>query len=385
MILRRWRVNCRTTGRLTLGFWTLLLPAVFSLSLVPGRTLAEESEESVVSRIAFGSCARQDRPQPIWEAIVETRPELFLFLGDNIYADTEDMEVMRAKYAQLAAQPGFQKLRETCPILATWDDHDYGENDAGAEYPKKRESQQVFLDFFGVPRDSPRRAREGVYHSEVFGPEGKRVQVILLDGRFHRSPLKTGYEPSERNEGYRGRYRPNEDAEATMLGAEQWEWLEQQLREPADLRLIGSGVQVIPDEHGSETWGNFPLERQRLFRLIRETGAEGVVLLSGDRHLAEISRLKADDPIGVGYPLFDVTSSSLNQPSGNMTKAGTRFANEINSHRVGLTYFETNFGLITIDWEAADPVVRLQVRDEQGDVVLQQRFGLSELSAGGSP
>jgi alkaline phosphatase D len=103
---------------------------------------------------------------------VETRPELFLFLGDNIYADTEDMEVMRAKYAQLAAQPGFQKLRETCPILATWDDHDYGENDAGAEYPKKRESQQVFLDFFGVPRDSPRRAREGVYHSEVFGPRG---------------------------------------------------------------------------------------------------------------------------------------------------------------------------------------------------------------------
>src|SRR5262249_50822379 len=77
---------------------------------------------------------------------------------------------------------------------------------------------------------------------------------------------------------------------------------------------------------------------------------------------------------GIGYPLFDVTSSSLNTPSGNFTKAGTRFANEINSYRVGLTYFDTNFGLIDIDWSQPDPVLRLQVRDETGDVVLQPRL-----------
>ena len=64
--------------------------------------------EAVLSRIAFGSCARQDKPQPIWDAVIATRPQLFAFLGDNIYADTEDMEVMRAKYALLGAQPGFQ-------------------------------------------------------------------------------------------------------------------------------------------------------------------------------------------------------------------------------------------------------------------------------------
>ena len=60
----------------------------------------------VVSRIAFGSCATQARPQPIWDAVAATRPELLLMLGDNIYADTEDMDVMRAKYARLAKQPG---------------------------------------------------------------------------------------------------------------------------------------------------------------------------------------------------------------------------------------------------------------------------------------
>ncbi len=356
-------------------FRTLVLALGLSLSVIP----LGGAGEKPLSRISFGSCARQDKPQPIWDAVVETKPELFVFLGDTIYADTEDMDVMRAKYKQLAEQPGFIKLKKTCPIIATWDDHDYGANDAGAEYPKKREAQQVFLDFFGIPKDDPRRKQEGVYSSQVYGPVGKRVQIILLDGRYHRSPLKTGFKPGEPGDGFRGKYVPNTDKGATMLGETQWRWLEQQLRVPAEIRLIGSGIQVVADEHGSETWGNFPNERERLFRLIRDTKANGVVLLSGDRHLAEISRLPADHTVGVGYSLIDITSSSLNLPSGNFNKAKVRFANEINSYRVGLTYFDVNFGCIHVDWDASDPVIRCQVRDETGGVMLQQRLKLSQL------
>lgn len=165
---------------------------------------ALQADDTPLSRIAFGSCANQDKPQPIWEAVVETKPQVFLFLGDNIYADTQDMTVMSAKYDLLGKQPGYQKLQKTCPILATWDDHDYGANDAGAEYPKKKESQQVFLDFFGVGKDDPRRTREGVYHAQIFGPQGKRVQIILLDARYFRSPLKKGFQPGEPGEGYHG-------------------------------------------------------------------------------------------------------------------------------------------------------------------------------------
>lgn len=351
-------------------------------SLAPPSAVADDP---VLSRMAFGACAKQDRPQPIWDAVVETQPQLFVFLGDNIYGDTNDMQVLRSKYQLLGGQPGYRKLKQTCPVIATWDDHDYGINDGGAEYPFKRESQQIFLDFFDAPPDDVRRTREGVYSAQVYGPPGKRVQVILLDARYFRSPLKTGFQPGEPGDGYRGVYAPNADPSATVLGETQWRWLAEQLKVPAELRLIGSGVQVLADEHGSEMWGNFPRERERLLRLIRESAAGGVVLLSGDRHLAEIARLSAEHPLGVGYPLFDVTSSSLNAPSGNFTKAGVRFANEINSYRVGLTYFDTNFGTIQIDWDQPDPVVRLQVRDEKGGVVLQQRLALSKLRPSAAP
>jgi alkaline phosphatase D len=342
---------------------------------------AASSQEPPLERIAFGSCARQYEPQPIWDAVVAMKPERFLFIGDNIYGDSQDMNVLRAKYEQLGAQAGFQKLRATCPVLATWDDHDYGANDGGADYPMRRESQQVFLDFFGAKADDVRRKRDGVYSAYVSGPEGKRVQVILLDTRFFRSPLKRTTRKAEPGEGFRGIYGENTDPGATILGEDQWKWLELQLKVPAELRVIASSVQVVAYENGWETWGNFPNERKRLFKLLTESKAAGVVLLSGDRHLAEISCLPADHADGIGYPLYDVTSSSLNAPSGNKTKAGVRFANEINTFRRGLTYFDTNFGAVTVDWSAADPVVRLQVCDEKGGVVLQERVTLGALQA----
>jgi alkaline phosphatase D len=180
-----------------------LLPPIVLLCILCSTTSSFADKPAVLSRIAFGSCAKQDRPQPIWEAVVESQPQLFLMIGDNIYGDTDDMELLWKKYQMLDAQPGFQKLRATCPVMGTWDDHDYGVNDGGVEFPKKRESQQLCLDFFQVPKDSPRRQREGVYHAEVFGPPGKRVQIILTDSRYFRSPLKRSTKKAEPGEGYR--------------------------------------------------------------------------------------------------------------------------------------------------------------------------------------
>ena len=336
----------------------------------PGLAGAASAEPGTLSRIALGSCAKEDRPQPIWEAIVRQDPELFLFLGDNIYADTEDMDVMRRKYGELAAKPGFKKLRERCRVLSIWDDHDFGENDAGRNYPKRQAAQELFLDFFGVPRDSPRRGRPGIYGSHVFGPKGKRVQVILLDTRYFRDPLSRRSR-AERIATGLGPYKPHEDESKTILGEAQWRWLKRQLEEPAEVRIVASSIQVVSGEHGWETWGNFPHERRRLFDLIAETGAGGVVFLSGDRHMAALSRYD-DGP----YPLYDLTSSGLNQAGGGEP-------DEPNAHRVVPLYQGENFGTITIDWEPEDPVIHLAAHQIDGEARFRIAVPLSRLQPKG--
>ena len=113
------------------------------------------------------------------------------------------------------------------------------------------------------------------------------MQVILLDTRWFRSALKPS---DDRGKPGKERYLPDADPAKTMLGEAQWRWLEEQLRQPAELRLLVSSIQVVAEGHGWERWGNFPLERQRLYRLIADTRAQGVVFLSGDRHVGALYR-----------------------------------------------------------------------------------------------
>ena len=337
---------------------------------------AEPSSPDLIQRIAFGSCANQNLEQPVWDPVIAAKPDLFLFVGDNIYADTEDLELMKAKYAKLAAKPGYQKLKQACPILATWDDHDYGVNDGGAWYPKRGESAKIMLDFFEVPADSPRRGRPGIYGAHTFGPPGKRVQVILLDTRTFKSrPLKDTRGKEELKElNLVGWYVPNPDPATTILGAEQWAWLGQQLRQPADLRLVASSIQVIADEKGMESWGNFPHERKRLYQLIADTKAEGVVFLSGDVHFSEVSRT-AEGP----YPLSDFTSSGL-------TNSNPGWAAAVNRHRVGPSaYAKPTFGLVTIDWAAPSPRISLQARGLDGEAAFEVKLSRADLRPPAEP
>lgn len=342
----------------TLALVTLLLSARLDVGHA-----AEAGDAPPITQLLFGSCIQQDRPMPILQTMLDQKPQLVVFLGDNIYADTSDMDVMQAKYATLDANEDFAALRSASPILATWDDHDYGQNDGGADYPPREAAEQLFLDFWGVAADSPRRKRAGVYHAQSFGPSGKRLQVILLDTRYHRSPLKKG-EPR-----VGGPYVPDDAPEKTLLGEDQWRWLEEQLREPADVRVIASSIQCVASDAGQETWSNLPRERERLFRLIRETDAAGVVIISGDRHWAELSVAPND----TAYPLYDLTSSSFNQLHPRGTPTENKF------RALETTYHRENFGVISIDWEQPDPVVSLEVRDLDNAVQIEKSIRLSEL------
>lgn len=396
----------------------------------PAPTLPEASVKPAldpqrpITTIALGSCLKEDQPTPALSAAARIQPDLFVFLGDNMYGDSTDMNVFREKYAKLAAQPGLVALRAGATrILATWDDHDYGDNDLGREYTMRRESQALFCDFWGEAESSPRRTRDGIYDALTFGPQGQRVQVILLDTRFNRSELRRRPPetmPTVRGErgawwsaGYAGDYLFDNSQDATILGEAQWAWLEEQLRQPAEVRVIASSIQFVSEEHRFENWANFPRERVRMVELINRTGASGVVFVSGDRHWAEISSLMPgaltstpptfEDPSvrpapassQPRYPLFDLTASAINRPAGDRTERNRHRLGDDGrgtANALGGPYPLHNFGLITINWDLTSerrmrqgevhvptPTVTLEVRDGRGAGVLRRQVRLSEL------
>ena len=311
------------------------IPILFAFVLCGCVTTKREriAEDQATFVIAFGSCNKVELENHLWDDILSTKPDVWIWGGDNIYADTEDMSQMANMYAAQNQVPGYQKLRIGVPVIGTWDDHDYGRNDGGAEFNAKRESQQVFLDFMKVPQDSPRRERDGVYSSHEYATRYGKVKVLVLDTRFFRSPVTPDVDTDKRLE-------PNAYGEGTLLGAEQWKWLEEELgNSDASFNIIVSSIQLLSNLHGFEGWGNFPHEVDRFKELALKTEAKGVIVLSGDRHISEFSEIKVP---ALGYPLVDFTSSGL-------THAYRDFSGEPNPYRIGKVISTESFGVVRLN------------------------------------
>ncbi len=329
----------------------------------------KEHEHPLISTIAFGSCGKQDKPQPILSLAASKKPDVFVFLGDNIYGDTDDMNVLREKYKMLGEKKEFKQLCETAEVLAIWDDHDYGRNDAGRHYPFKKESKEIFLDFWKVPKDDVRQQREGIYTSYFYEGDGRAVQIILLDLRYFRDNLRA-YQNEAVNKKdfhYGLDYWSYETGDSSLLGETQWNWLKEQFLLPADVRIIASSTQFGITWNSYEAWANFLQEQRRMLNLIKETRASGVVFISGDVHYAEISKLKEE---GL-YPIYDITSSGIT--------ATWRFATP-NFNRVDGAVMENHFGMIEIDWQQEDPELTFKIIDLKDKVRIARKVKLSELS-----
>ncbi|WP_198672970.1 alkaline phosphatase D family protein [Algoriphagus litoralis] len=313
----------------------------------------QEEIQPDITKIAFGSCNRQDAPQPLWQPILADQPDLWIWTGDNIYGDSPIMDTLRAKYARQNSHPEYAALKAYTPIIGIWDDHDYGINDGGKAFAQKKESRDIMFDFLEVPADAPERSREGAYSSRLFGQGENLIKIILLDARYFRDTLQR----VERV------YLPNETGE--ILGEAQWTWLAKELKEsPAKINLIISGIQFLPTEHAYEKWANFPLEREKLLDLIATSGAKTPVLLSGDRHIAEVMKL-TDNRFPNG--LYEITASGL-------THTWSGIAEEPNQFRVSELIAKLNYGLATIDWEKGE--LTFQVKGEDGAVYAAQSISI---------
>ena len=341
----------------------------FSLAALLVVSILSCRQSPSTTRIAFGSCGHQDDPQPVLAIAAEQRPDAFIFLGDNIYGDTDDMDTLRAKYGRLGAKEEFKKLDSTTKILATWDDHDFGRNDAGKWYPYKKESKEIFLTFFKEPAGSDRRKHDGIYHTEYLRAGDKTIQIILLDVRTFRNdllPYDTNAKLPRESYFYKPDYIPHDSADSTLLGAEQWQWLENELAKPADLRLICSGSQFAIEYNGYEAWANFPHEQKRMLDLVKKTKANGVIFLTGDVHYAEISKLEEEDM----YPIYDITASGITSTWDFAT---------LNKNRIEGPIMDNHFGLLSIEWQS-DPVIRMEIIDKFRNSRVEYTIKGSEIS-----
>ena len=291
-------------------------------------------------RVAFGSCARfvWDREQRVFDGVVSQSPDLFFWLGDNVYADTEAPEMIADELCRQRIVERMQPLIRSVPQLAIWDDHDFGYNNSDGSSPGKQQALAVFRRYwpnpaFGLP------ATPGVFFEHSHGG----VDFFFLDGRYHRDPNTV----------------PDSDRK-TFLGAGQMEWLKQRLlasRAPFKVLVCGCGWSAADGPQG-DTWSAYLNERNALFDFLRDREISGVVLLSGDSHVGELNCIPRSQ--AGGYDLYDLVSSPL---ANAMTDSWVPQQPEARLRKVYVK--GPNFGLLEFRM-APEPTLQFTLRDQTG-------------------
>ncbi len=303
--------------------------------------------------VVFGGCARYNPPKEgIWETIADRRPAAFLWLGDNLYIDDPESRVrQRVYYYRRQLRPDFQRMVSTSAQYAIWDDHDFGANDVSGgpliERPAwKVPAWGVFRENWANPAYGGGEAQPGCWFSFSIGD----VDFFMTDGRFYRD-FKGG---------------------KTMLGPAQKRWLLEALKaSDATFKVIASGTLWTEhaDKGGADSWWGVPGEREEVFSLIGRERIGGVVLISADRHRADVYRI--DRP--GAYPLWEFENGKLTNNHTHGTNSKALF-----SHNAG-----TFFGVLDFDLDADDPALTYRCVMRDGKEIYTQTLRGSALQVPG--
>jgi alkaline phosphatase D len=310
----------------------LLILFLLSLPQLRAQTLSNHQrllEIKELKRFSFGSCNNQTDSQPLWEDLINQRPDLWIWAGDSVYADWMSGYSIENAYAFQNKNPHYSLFKKQTPIIGTWDDHDYAYDNADGSFSGKVQSQKRFLDFINIPEDSSLRAQEGVYNFHSFGPLEREIKIILLDNRYFK----------------------NLDPDYPMLGKVQWEWLEGVLTQSsAKIHFIVTGLPVTsPLIPYTEEWAETS-ELRHMLELLKRTQAQGVVFLTGDKHFSSIYR----------------RWGHLEFMSSGMTHLVDRNAWFYLGKKFPKTFFGLSYGQIDIKWKDETPVLRMSMRSTSG-------------------
>ncbi len=245
-------------------------------------TTVPDQRSGQVLNVAFISCVN-DTTDPVWQQMANHNLDLLCFGGDTPYADTGDLTDLRNKHRHLLQRPALAALGQNVPLLGTWDDHDFGKNNANGKSAAalKQNTRRAFVEY--RVQDQYGSGDEGIYQKADRGA----MEVFLLDARWYS---QTG--PS-----------PVSPAQSTCFGNDQWQWLLQSLRKSeAPFKVLLQG-QIWQDKKNRETDDLFTYyaERDALLDFIKQEKIPGVVLVGGDIHVSRYLM----HPQRVGYDLHD--------------------------------------------------------------------------------
>lgn len=286
-------------------------------------------------KVAFGSCARytEDRDQPIWDALHLVDPQLFFWLGDNVYGDTLEPSIIAEEYRRQRDVQRWLPFMRRVPQMGIWDDHDYMLNDHDRTNPVKEQALTVWKQYWPAPQYG-QAGNPGVYFQYQYGG----VDFFFLDGRYYRDGNEVPDSP-----------------EKTFLGKEQVAWLKAGLKASTGAFKViacGSGFN-LGKGIGGDSWAACIHERNEIFNFIRDEKIGGVLLISGDTHVGELNCIPWSEE--GGYDLYELVSSPLAQT----TSSGFGLTPE---RRIRETYLETsNSGILDFDLTGEVPVVRMNL------------------------
>jgi len=268
-------------------------------------TIRMRAADAPSATLAIGSCAdEKEGTQALLKRIASLHPDAVAFIGDTPYIDTTDLARQRKRYGEFFSQPGMAEWLSSTPLAAVWDDHDFGLNDTDGRLKGKERSLQAFREWHA--NASFGTGTEGVYHRLRLGP----MEVFMLDTRWFARTARCA-PPEAADPVVDGSADAATSAGWTLLGREQWAWLQDGLRaSTAPIKLIVSSMVFNSSVRPLKTdyWGMYPEEYARLMRMVRDVPG-GVVLVSGDVHTSRL--LLHPTQASAGRDLWEVVSSPM--------------------------------------------------------------------------
>ncbi len=348
----------------------------------------------------FSACLREKyMGYNVFEKIEQSSPSFVALLGDQMYSDYDGdlnelesylnndsirqvmveegeiilddkavLEAFRNKYNRVYGV-NFQNMSSSIPLMAIWDDHDYGKDNSDGTYQYKNEARKVFKENF--PDYSFIDEDGGIYYKFSIAD----VDIFVLDTRWYRSPMQ------------------NEDGEVkTMLGSKQLEWLLNELKNSdAKFKIVFSSVpsndyggDTSSGRDGFDSWMGYTFERNKILSFIEKNQIYGVMIFSGDQHYPSAHILNWNNPLNyvsrtdnsieyslenLGTAVFDFSASPLSyrKTTGHLLIP----ANQKNPH--------FSYEIFRPEWAMPEKV------EYNDDIIITSVYGFVEIDTESSP